>query len=217
MKKILMQVFVVACVLAFAAPPRALAQVATFTEPLSQISFPLSDTVVFNGSTHILKATGAAEKRRAKPGNNKSGSSYREICTVAHYMENPPSGTWQNIYGLILQSTNAKAFVINFNQRIPAGKIRGWFSSQAEKGDAAALKKVRPNLQEFLDLLAGEQQENERYVIRWLPDGNTLVVRPDATEMLIENAAFAPFWWKIWLGEKSQFERADFVNRIVSL
>lgn len=217
MKKNLLPFASLACAFVVTTTSPAFAQVATFTEPLSQISFPLSDTVMFNGNTHALQATGAAEKRRAKHANNKGGSSYREICTVAHYMENPPNGTWQNIYDLVLQSKNVKAFVINFNQRIPAGKIRGWFSSQAEKGDAAALKKVRPNLQEFLDVFAGEQQENARYVIRWLPDGNMQVVMPDGKEKLISNAAFAPFWWKLWLGEKSQFERADFVNRIVTL
>lgn len=217
MKKILLQFGAAASVLAIIAASPAAAQIETFTEPLSQVSFALSDTFVVNGKTHTLQATGAAEKRRAKHGNHKSGSSYREICTVAHYMENPPNGNWQNIYGLILQSKNPKAFVINFNQRIPAGKIKAWFSSQAEKGDATALKKVRPNLEEFLNLFAGELQENARYIIRWLPDGNLQVVMPDGKEKLISNAAFAPFWWKLWLGENSQFERTDFVNRIVTL
>ncbi len=195
----------------------ASAQEETFTEPLSQISFPKKITFQYQDSTRTLTATGAAERKHAKRGKKKGEQEFRSVCTVAHYMEHPPNGDAQKIYGLILESKNLKVFVMNFNTRIPAGKIKEWFLGQTERKDPAAKKKILKSLNEFADLFAGEFMQNERCEIRWLPDGGTMVLLPGAPEKIIADPAFAPFWWKLWLGEGSSFERSDLVNRIVSL
>ncbi len=217
MKRKLPHVFTLMLVALLADFFPAAAQMETFTEPLSQVSFPQKITMQYRDSTLTLSATGAAEKKLARKASKKGTEESRSILTVAHYMQNPPRSEAQKIYALVWESRGTKAFLINFNHRVPEGIVKGWFLSQAEKAEPAAVKKVQKSLEEFVNLFAGAFQVGERCTIQWLPDGATLVVMPNATEKVIADPGFAPFWWKLWLGEKSPFERADLVNRIVSL
>jgi len=192
----------------------------TFTEVLSQVSFPKKLALQYQDSTHTLVATGASAKKRLRRDKQHSGSAadeQRSICTVAHYMESPPQGEAQKIYGLIWESKGAKIFVININLSIPAGKIKDWFLLQAKMAEPVGSKQVQKSLQEFANLFAGAFQADERCQIQWRFDGTTLVVMPDGTEKTIADPGLAPFWWKLWLGEKSPFDRADLVNRIITL
>ncbi len=182
-----------------------------FVEPGSKKSFPKEVSFSYEGKDYTLTATGATELKRTREDKSQS------LFTLAHYIQNPPAGSTLNVYDAILKSNSAKQIIMNFSDDIEAEKFGRIFARWFQRvGTTAELQKVKRSYDTLIETLSGAIKENEQYTFRWLPPGKLIVAVPGKPEKVINDAAFAQLFWKVWLGDLSPLKRLDLVRLIAS-
>ncbi|MDZ7367450.1 MAG: chalcone isomerase family protein [candidate division KSB1 bacterium] len=183
----------------------------TFVEPGSKKSFPAEVSFSFDGTDYTLIATGASELKRTREDKSQS------LFTLAHYIQTPPTGSALTIYDAILKSNSAKQVTMSFNDDIEAEKFGRIFARWFQRvGTTAELQKVKKSYDTLIEAISGAIKENDQYTFRWLSPGKLIVAVPGKPVKVINDAAFAQLFWKVWLGELSPLKRVDLVRLITS-
>ncbi len=189
-----------------AAFTRVLAQ-GSFIAPNSKQSFPKEVSFSSDGKSYTLKATGASTLQQTQ------GEKSRNFFTLAHYMQNPPSGDTLGLFEAIMKSNSAKQITLNINMEMPAGRFGtrlGRYLQRAVSG--TEMQKIQKSYDEMVGYFSGEVKENDRFTFRWLPDGKTILSVSGKPDKVIAEPVFGRMFWKAWFGDLSPLARKELVS-----
>ena len=72
---------------------------------------------------------------------------------------------------------------------------------------------MQSQVDQFVGYFAKEVNENDQYVLRWLPGGVVIAIVQGEEKPAITGELFARTLWSIWFGEDSIVDRDDLVSR----
>ena len=142
---------------------------------------------------------------------------FLDIYSMAHYVEQKPTILNNNIYNDILLSSGAKQISMIF--------LRDLSSDQIQKSLIEGIKlnstqdeylKIQPQVKEFMLAIYNDVEQNDSFIIRWLPDGTLVSVFKGKQVSAIKNALFAKTLWSIWLGDQSIVNREALIDKLLT-
>ncbi len=181
------------------------------TEATLGQAFPQQISFSYEGKDYLLKKTGASELKHVR------GDRSRSILTLTHYMQNPPAGTGVSAIESILKSSAAKQLIMQIKKDFDVGKFSArldMFFNQAIS--QAELQKVQQNYKVLLAYFSDAVNEDDEFVVRWLPDGKLIISTSGRQDKVINDSALALVFWKVWLGELSPVNRTELVSLLTS-
>lgn len=192
------------------------AQNETFVEPKSGKTFPQKVVFTFEGKEITLLATGAIqavkESKKAKEGG---GENPRYM--MAHYLEAASRDSAQTLYDMILAKPVVKQMTFVYDFNVDAEQLRKIYTRFFSKAlSPAELEQNKNAIDEFLNAVSVNLTAQQTFSLRWLPDNRLLVIRPDATEKILDASPLPAMFWKSWFGETSQLDRAGLVERLTT-
>lgn len=169
--------------------------------------FPASVSFVKNGSSFALTITGLAVRTRF----------FFNVYCLAHYMQDPPSGTTGAALKAIMSDSQAKQVTMHFVRDVNADRIRRalleGFRKNATESELGA---IQPFVDEFARAIDRDAKENDQFVIRWLPGGTTTSIFEGREVSSISSVLFAKVLWSIWFGEHSVVNRDHLLRFLVA-
>jgi hypothetical protein len=194
----------VATLLVVALPLRSAAQ-DRVQESSTGKYFPTQVTVTYEGKNYSLALTGTAVRKKM----------VFKVYGIAHYAEDPQTGSEENVLAAMLTDGKAKQITMEFVRDVDVEKIQGAYRDGfKENMSEADAKAAAPLVEQFLGYFKKEVKENDRFVLQWLPGGVVIAQTQGTTHPPIKNVAFAKALWSIWLGEDSIVDREDLVSRV---
>ena len=142
---------------------------------------------------------------------------FLDIYSMAHYVEQKPTILDNNIYNDILLSSGAKQISMIF--------LRDLSSDQIQKSLIEGIKLnstqdeyliIQPQVKEFMQAIYKDVEQNDSFIIRWLPDGTLVSVFKGKQVCAIKNALFAKTLWSIWLGDQSIVNREALIDKLLT-
>ncbi len=102
---------------------------------------------------------------------------------------------------------------MDFVREVSADRIRKAFR-EGFQGNASPseLEDIRPLLRQFLASMYKDVQEDDRFIIRWLPGGVTVCLFEGEAVIRITSVTFARLLWSIWFGERPVVDRAELIR-----
>ena len=198
MKRILLPLFLVAAV--------AAAQ-ETVQEPSTGKSFPVTVKYAWHGTEYAMSLTGTAVRKKL----------VFKVYGMAHYAQDPPSGSREEVLRAMLVDGKARQITMDFARDVDAGKIRdAYLDGFRENSTADEMKTIQPLVDQFVGYFAVDVKENQQFIVRWLPGGTVVATVAGEEKPPITSEVFARVLWSIWLGKDSIVDRDDLVSRIAA-
>jgi hypothetical protein len=175
----------------------------TVKEGATNKLFPKTVSFEYGGKNYSLSVTGvAARKKLVFKGYG-----------VAHYMDVADFESKDAAVAAALSDAHAKQITMDFARGIGMGRIRGAFRGDFKKhATDEELSAISTFIDTFIGYLDKEKvEENDQFVLRWLPGGTVLSIIQGEEKAPITNVAFASVLWQIWLGEHSVVNRDKLV------
>ena len=174
-------------------------------EPSTEKSFPATVTIASGEKQYTLSMTGVTVRKKF----------VFKVYGMAHYMENPPSGSTKEVLKAMTVDGKAKQITMDFAREVTVEQIRGAYSDGFnENATAAELASLKPSIDAFLGYFDAPVKENDTFILRWFPGGTIVPVISGKEKAAIVNQRFAEVLWTIWFGEDSIVDRDDLVSRI---
>ncbi|MFQ5583006.1 MAG: chalcone isomerase family protein [Calditrichia bacterium] len=187
--------------------PQLLAQDDMVKESSSGKLFPKIVTFTYDSVDYKLDITGTAIRKKF----------VFKVYGMAHYMQDPPHGSKEEVFNAILNEDKAKQITMDFSRGVGSGKIQGAYRDGFEKNATEEeLKSIQSSIDQFVGYFDKDVKENETYVLRWLPGGTVITIVQGEEKPAIKDATFAKVLWKIWLGKKSIVKRDKLVQFLVA-
>ncbi len=182
--------------------PSALAE-ETLTERATGKRYPCSIAFVQQDIEHRLSITGVTVRRKF----------FLNIYSIAHYMQDPPRGNVREVTRAILQDGPPKQITMDFVRDVSADRIQEAFR-EGFQGNASPseLEDIRPLLRQFLASIYKDVQEDDRFIIRWLPGGVTVSLFKGEEVIRITSVTFARLLWSLWFGERPVVDRTELIR-----
>lgn len=172
----------------------------------TSIVFPASVSFVQNGSPYSLSITGLAVRTRF----------FFNVYCLAHYMEDPPTGTTNAVLRAIMSGRQAKQVTMHFVRDVSADRIQRALLEGFERNTTdSELEAIQPYVDQFARAIHRDVEEDDQFVIRWLPGGTTTSIFEGREVTTITNASFAKVLWSIWFGEYSVVNRDHLMRYLV--
>lgn len=182
------------------------AQQETVEESSTGKLFPKQVSFNYNDMDYSLTATGTAVRKKV----------VFKVYGMVHYMEDPSTGSKEEIFRSILTNNSAKQLTLDFARDVGADKIQDAFQSGFKKNATEEeLRNLQPLLDQFLGYFASEVKKNEQYIFRWLPDGTLLTIAKGKEYPAIQDETFCRILWTIWFGEHSIVNRDDLIRLLL--
>ncbi len=160
--------------------------------------FPASVSFVSNGSSFGLTITGLAVRTRF----------FFNVYCLAHYMQDPPTGSTGTVLKAILSDSQAKQVTMHFVRDVSADRIqRALLDGFRRNASDLELGAIQPLVDVFARAIDRDVKKNDRFVIRWLPGGTTTSIFEGREVSSISSVLFAKVLWSIWFGEHSVVNR----------
>jgi hypothetical protein len=176
-------------------------------EPSTGKMFPATVKVTHEGKDYTLKLTGVAVRKKV----------VFKVYGLAHYMQDPVNTNEEGAYKAALTDGKAKQLTLDFARDVDAQSIKNAYRDGfKENATAEELKKIQPMIDQLLGYFTTEVKENQKFVLRWLPDGIVLVNVAGEEKPPLKDATFARVFWSIWLGEDSIVDREDLVQKMIA-
>jgi hypothetical protein len=174
-------------------------------EPSTEKSFPARVTVSSGEKEHTLSITGVTVRKKF----------VFKVYAMAHYMEDPPSGSRSDLMKAMTVDGKVKQITMDFAREVTADQIRGAYGDGFKENAAAAeLASLKPSIDTFLGYFDAPVRENDTIILRWFPGGKIVAVISNREKPSIVNQRFAEVLWTIWFGEDSIVDREELVARI---
>jgi hypothetical protein len=174
-------------------------------EPSTEKSFPSTVTISSGEKQYALSITGVTVRKKF----------VFKVYGMAHYMENPPSGSTKEVLKAMTVDGKAKQITMDFAREVTVEQIRGAYSDGfKENATAAELASLKPSIDTFLGYFDAPVKENDTFILRWFPGGTIVPVISGKEKAAIVDQRFAEVLWTIWFGEDSIVDRDDLVSRI---
>ncbi len=178
----------------------------TVKESSTGKTFPTSILVTHDGKTVPLTLTGTTVRKKL----------IIKVYALAHYMEDPPTGKEKDLYAAVLTDGKAKQLTMEFVREVGMDKIRNAYRDGFEENATKEeFSKIAPLVEQFVAYFATDVNENDRFIVRWLPGGVVEAQVQGTEKPAITNALFARVLWSIWFGEDSIVDREELVSRLV--
>ncbi len=169
--------------------------------------FPAEITFQYQDADYSLTITGVAV-RKAKI--------FFKVYGIAHYMKDPVQGNKEEVLESVLTDGKAKQITMDFARGVGADDIRNAYRDGFKKNSTEEeIAEIQPLVDQFLGYFAKKVEENEKYILRWLPGGTIVSIVQGEEKPAITNKIFAKTLWSIWLGKDSIVDREDLVKRII--
>jgi Chalcone isomerase-like len=166
--------------------------------------FPATVTFSHDGKEYTLTLTGVAVRKKF----------VFKVYGMAHYMAEPVAGKGEKAFDEILTDGIAKQITMDFARGVGSDKIQDAFREGfKENSSPEDLKKMQSQVDQFVGYFAKEVNENDQYVLRWLPGGVVIAIVQGEEKPAITGELFARTLWSIWFGEDSIVDRDDLVSR----
>lgn len=202
LKSLLFGVVVSLTTLVFVLPLHA---AGTFSDSSTGISFPTEVNISEGGNDYTLEATGVSTRKKF----------VIKVYSIAHYMENPPSGNSKQVISALLKSDNPKQFTMIWARAVESKKIKGAYEEALDDVfSSSERKQYNGEIKKFLGFFKNDSKKNDKYLLRWLPGGVLTVTINGRQVGEINNNDFARAVWKIWFGKKSPVDKARLVSRV---
>lgn len=160
--------------------------------------FPANISFVRNGSSYNLSITGLAVRSRF----------IFNVYCLAHYMQDPPSGTARVVLNAIMSDSQAKQVTMHFVRDVSADRIRqALLEGFRRNATDSEMKMIQPFVDQFARAIYRDVKEDDQFVIRWVPGGTTTSVFEGREVSTITSVLFAKVLWSIWFGEHSVVKR----------
>jgi hypothetical protein len=178
----------------------------TVKESSTGKTFPTSILVTYDGKTVPLTLTGTTVRKKL----------IIKVYALAHYMQDPPTGKEKDLYAAVLTDGKAKQLTMEFVREVGMDKIRNAYRDGFEENATKEeFNKIAPLVEQFVAYFATDVNENDRFIVRWLPGGVVEAQVQGTEKPAITNALFARVLWSIWFGEDSIVDREELVSRLV--
>lgn len=175
-------------------------------EPSTEKSFPVTVTVSSGDEQHTLSITGVTVRKKF----------VFKVYGMAHYMENPPTGSTEELLKAMTVDGKTKQITMDFAREVTAEQIQGAYGDGfKENATAAELASLKGSIDTFLGYFDAPVKENDIFILRWFPGGKVVPVISGNEKPAIVNKRFAEVLWTIWFGEDSIVDREDLVARLV--
>ena len=170
-------------------------------------TFPTQITVAHDGVDHTMSLTGVTTRKKF----------VIKVYAMAHYMADPQATNEESALKACLTDGQAKQITMTFNRGVGADKIIGAYRDGFKKNATdAELKDIQPLVDQFADFYKGaDVEEDDQYILRWLPGGVIVTVIKGEEKPAITNETFARILWSIWLGEDSIVKPDALVSMMV--
>lgn len=168
--------------------------------------FPTSVYFVQNEGSYSLSITGLAVRTRF----------FFKIYCLAHYMQDPPTGSTGAILQAIMSDSQAKQVTMHFVRDVSADRIQHALLDGFQRNTTdSELAVIQPFVEQFTRAIYRDVKEDDQFVIRWLPGGTTTSVFEGREVTNITSAPFAKVLWSIWFGEHSVVNRDHLLRFLV--
>lgn len=182
-------------------------QEAHVTDPDTGTVFPARISFIHNGGFYDLTITGLAVRTRF----------FFNVYCLAHYMQNPPTGTTAAVLNTIMSDSHAKQVTMHFVRDVNADRIqRALVEGFQRNATDSELAMIQPFVDQFARAIDRDVKEDDQFVIRWLPGGRTTSVFEGREVTNITNALFARVLWSIWFGEQAVVNRDELLRFLVA-
>jgi len=179
----------------------------TVREPSTGKSFPVTVRYAWHGTEYTMSLTGTAVRKKL----------VFKVYGMAHYAQDPPSGSKEDVFRALLADGKARQITMDFARDVDAGKIRdAYMDGFRENATADEMKAIQPLVDQFVGFFAVDVKENQQFIIRWLPGGTVVATVAGEEKPPITSDVFARVLWSIWLGKDSIVDREDLVARIAT-
>jgi hypothetical protein len=171
-------------------------------EPSTGKKFPVTVTVA--ADQPALSLTGLAVRKKF----------VFKVYGMAHYAQDPPTGSASDVLKAILTDGKAKQITMDFARDVDGEKIHDAYADGfKENATKEELAKIQPLVDQFVGYFAKGVKENQQFVLRWLPGGVVSANLCGEEKPAITDPTFARILWTIWFGEHSIVDRDDLISR----
>ncbi|RKZ47226.1 MAG: hypothetical protein DRQ58_07125 [Gammaproteobacteria bacterium] len=174
--------------------------------------FPHNIVIEYNNEQLDLFMTGLTIRRKY----------FLKIYSMAHYIQQSPIATgsgisYDNIYKNILQNNGIKQISMVFMRKLSAEQIQNSLRSgmQLNSSEADYLK-ILPQVEEFMQAIHADVRKNDKFVIRWHPDGEVISFFQGTQISSIKSVKFAETLWAIWFGDFSVVDRKALIVELLT-
>lgn len=172
-------------------------------DPSTQLSFPRQIKLP---SGVILEATGVATRYKFMV----------KVYSIAHYLQDPHSGTIQEALKQVFDDNKIKQFTMHWVRDVDLRKIRETFWESFERVLIEEdYDKLSKEIDQFVNLYDRDALKNSVHELRWLPEGVIELYIEGQLKGSIKSLSFAKALWDIWLGPKSVVDRDKLVSLFV--
>jgi hypothetical protein len=170
--------------------------------------FPAEIKVNNNGKEYALKCTGVAVRKKL----------IFKVYGIAHYMQDPgKANDFKTAFNEVLTEGKAKQIVMDFARDVEIAKIKEAYTDGFKEAlTSTEFQQLQQVINQFLGYFSKDVKENERFTLRWLPEGVVTANIQGEEKPAITNGTFARALWSIWFGDDSIVDREKLVEFIVS-
>lgn len=175
----------------------------TFQEKVTGAAFPTEMRFTHRGKPFVLKATGAAVRRKW----------FTNGYAIAHYIQDPTIGTQEVVLKEVFSDERPKQMTILWLHRLPLKLIQESFrESLAKVLGPTDNTRLKDTIEKFVDFYKVDAEVQDKHYIRWLPGGNIELYRNDEKVGNLVSVDLAKALWSIWLGPDSVVDRQELLQ-----
>ena len=172
-------------------------------------SFPDSIFISYNNEELDLSLTGETVRKKF----------FLKIYSMAHYVEQKPDSSFKNdeIYQYILQQYSAKQISMVFLRSLKAEQIQESLISGIKLNtNDEEYSKILPQVETFMRAINEDVNENDEFVLRWLPNGTIVALFQGKEISSIKDENFARTLWSIWFSDYSVVDRNLLIKKLLT-
>jgi len=184
----------------------------SLSETKDEKQFPHNIVIEHNNEQLDLFMTGLTIRRRF----------FFKIYSMAHYIEQQPEVAGSDvlddkIYKNILQNNGAKQISMVFLRALTAEQIqKSLISGIKLNTNKEKYLQILPQVEEFMHAIYEDVKQNDKFIIRWFPDGSVVSIFHGEEISSIKNDEFARALWLIWFGDYSVVDRKSLIQGLLT-
>ena len=176
-------------------------------EPSTDKLFPAEVSFDHDGVSYELAVSGLTVRKKM----------FFKVYGIAHYMNATGFENEEAAIEAALSDEHAKQITMDFSRCVDAEKIQNAYRDGFKKNASEEeMTEITDLVDQFVGYFETEVEEDEIYILRWLPGGIVLTTVTGAEMEPIINTTFATLLWKIWLGDDSIVDEKKLVKMAVA-
>lgn len=178
------------------------------SEIKNEKQFPTNIIIKHNKQQWDLSLTGLTIRKKF----------FLKIYSMAHYLELQNSFHGDDgVYDAILKNNRAKQISMIFLRSLTAEQIRKSLLSGIKMNSTdEEFTHIQPDVDKFMQAINGDVDENDEFILRWLPDGTLISFFQGEQISVIRNTQFARTLWSIWFGDSSVVDRKSLIKQLLT-